>query len=162
MWNLDHGLLGFRFRAKLVSTGAFELDGLLEAARILVVPGHWIFTFEREHLLGVVTKQLQIGQLDLVDLIFNLKKNRLQRRPVNTYRPVCPRKRIHKRKEGRKFHLCAFTLASRLFSRWNKDLHACACNCVGRENEPLALFVENNFAHSLDTRLRVVPIFPHE
>ena len=40
MWNLDHGLLGFRFRAKLVSTGAFELDGLLEAARILVVPGH--------------------------------------------------------------------------------------------------------------------------
>ena len=40
MWNLDHGLLGFRFRAKLVSTSAFELDGLLEAARILVVPGH--------------------------------------------------------------------------------------------------------------------------
>ena len=41
-----------------MSAGAFELDSLFEGARALVVPGHRVFTFEREDLLGVVTQQL--------------------------------------------------------------------------------------------------------
>ena len=41
-----------------MSAGAFELDGLLEAARALVVPGHRVLTFEGEHLLGLVTQEL--------------------------------------------------------------------------------------------------------
>ena len=56
-----------------MTADTFKLDRLLKAARAFVVPGHRVFTSEGKGLLGVVTQQLQVAQLDLVNLVFNLQ-----------------------------------------------------------------------------------------